>query len=265
LLVTITGGAIAGLYLLIAHDHTARRLARDTDARVVGYGTVVLEGLAAVSAIIICSAGFASLAEWKEFYFSWTGRLDPSYILQLYINGFSYFASFLGLNTEYSTHFAALSLVAVCIATLEVTIGLLNRVSIEAIGRIGLESRRNDRRRLVTILLLISVIAAVSTASEAPAIVMLFGISNQLLVALGLLLLVLALEQRQLPGQLPLGLVLLLVPTVLWVIGLQLGLWWKQGSPGLVLLGLLLFVIGGWILLQTGQILWKPGGRRGNA
>lgn len=53
LIVTITGGAIAGIYLLIANHFTAPRLASESDTRVVGYGTIVLEGLAAVSAIII--------------------------------------------------------------------------------------------------------------------------------------------------------------------------------------------------------------------
>jgi len=265
LLVTITGGAIGGIYLLIANDYTAPRLARETDTRVVGYGAIVLEGMAAVSAIVICSAGFASAAEWKEFYLSWPDRLDPSYMLQLYINGFSYFAAFVRLPSEFSNNFAALTLVALSLVTLEVVIGLLNSVSIEASERLGLPIKTSNRKRLVTILFVVSVIAATSSASDAPNIVMLFGIGNQLLAAMGLLLLVLALEQRNLPGQLPLGLVLLLVPTVLWVIGLQLGVWWAQGHWWLILLGLVLFAIGGWILLQTGQILSKPGGHRRNA
>lgn len=158
-----------------------------------------------------------------------------------------------------------MTLVVLCLSTMEIIIGLLSSVSTEAGNRIGLPARTSERRRLVTILIVVAVIAATSAASEAPVIVMLFGIGNQLLAALGLLLLVVALEQRNLPGQLPLGLVLLLVPAVLWVIGLQLGLWWSQGRVWLILPGLGLFAIGGWILLRTGQILWKPGGRRGKA
>jgi carbon starvation protein len=265
LVVTVTGGAIAGIYLLVANHYTAPRLASDSDARVVGYGVVVLEGLAAISAIIICTAGFASLAEWQEFYASWSGRLDPSYILQLYINGFNYFSSFIGISPDIATNYAAMTLVVLCMSTMEIVIGLLSSVSVEAGKRIGLPVRTSDRRRLVTILIIVTIIAATSTASDAPAIIMLFGIGNQLLAALGLLLLVLALEKRNLPGQLPLGLVLLLVPAVLWVIGLQLDMWWSQGRGWLILPGLGLFVVGGWILLRTGQILWKPGGRRGKA
>ncbi len=265
LLVTITGGAIGGIYLLIANDYTAPRITREADIRVVGYGAVVLEGMAAVSAIIIYTAGFASTAEWSEFYSSWSDRLDPSYILQLYVNGFSYFATFARLPSDISSNLAALTLITLSLATLEVIIGLLNSVSIEAGKRLGVPILPSNRKRLAAILLIVSVIAVISSTSSAPNIVMLFGIGNQLLAAMGLLLLVLALEQRNLPGQLPLGLVLLLVPAVLWVIGLQLGMWWFQGNWWLMLVGLALFAIGGWILLQTSQILLKPGGHRGKA
>lgn len=265
LLVTITGGAIGGIYLLIANDYTAPRIAKETDIRVVGYGAIVLEGMAAVSAIIICTAGFGSAAEWKEFYLSWPDRLDPSYLLQLYINGFSYFATFARVPTDISSNLAALTLIVLSLSTLEVMIGLLNSVSIEASKRLGLPIKTSSRKRLVTILLIVSAIAVANSGSDAPNAVMLFGIGNQLLAAMGLLLLVLALERRNLPWQLPLGLVLLLIPTVLWVIGLQLGLWWSQDNWWLVMLGLVLFVIGVWILLQTGRILQKPGSHRGNA
>lgn len=156
-----------------------------------------------------------------------------------------------------------MTLVVLCMSTMEIVIGLLSSASVEAGKRIGLPVKTSDQRRLATILIIVAVIAATSAASDAPVIVMLFGIGNQLLAALGLLLLVVALEHRNLPGQFPLGLVLLLVPAVLWVIGLQLGLWWSQGHVWLILPGLGLFAIGGWILLRAGQILWKPGERRG--
>lgn len=257
LLVTITGGAIAGIYLLITNHYTAPHLTNEIDARVVGYGTVVLEGLAAVSAIIICTAGFASLTEWKVFYASWAGGLDPSYMLQLYINGFNYFASFAGLSPNFATHYAAMTLVALCLSTLEVVIGLLVSISAEAGDRLGLATKTSSRRRLVVILVIAMIIATINGASETPVIVMLYGMGNQLIAALGLLLIVMALKQRNLPAQLPLGLILLLLPVALWAIALQLGLWWTQSAWWLILPGLGIFAIGSWILLHTGHILWK--------
>lgn len=265
LLITLTGGAIAGIYLLIANHYTAPLLANDNDARVVGYGAVILEGLAAVSAIIICTAGFSSVTEWNIFYASWNGGLDPSYLLQLYINGFKYFASFVGLSPDFSSTYAAMSLIALCLSTMEVLIGLLNSLGSEVSARLGLKTKKADRRRLVVILLIVLIIAATSNASGMPTVAILYGIGNQLIVVLGLLLLVMALKKRKLPGQIPLAVILVLLPMTLWAIAQQLGRWWSQGDWWLLLPGLGIFAIGGWILLHTGQILWKTGRFGGRA
>lgn len=265
LLVTLTGGAVAGTYLVIANHYTASRLTTDIDARVVGYGTVILEGLAAVSAIIICTAGFASLTEWKIFYASWTDGPDPSYLLQLYINGFKYFASFVGLPSNIATNFVAMTLIALCLSTLEVIIGMLNTVSAEACKRLGLKTQSRGHRRLAVLLVLVMVIAITSAADGVPTVAILYGIGNQLLAALGLLLLVLALKQHKLPTQIPLSLILVLLPITLWAIALQLGLWWSQSDWWLLLPGLGIFAMGGWILLHTGQILWESSKYNGKA
>ncbi len=265
LLVTLTGGAVAGTYLVIANHYTASRLTADIDARVVGYGTVILEGLAAVSAIIICTAGFASLTEWKIFYASWTDGPNPSYLLQLYINGFKYFASFVGLPSNIATNFVAMTLIALCLSTLEVIIGMLNTVSAEACKRLGLKTQSRGHRRLAVLLVLVMVIAITSAADGVPTVAILYGIGNQLLAALGLLLLVLALKQHKLPTQIPLSLILVLLPITLWAIALQLGLWWSQSDWWLLLPGLGIFAMGGWILLHTGQILWESSKYSGKA
>ena len=265
LLVTVTGGAIAGIYLLVANHYTAPQLANELDTRVVGYGTVVLEGLAAVSAIIICTAGFASLAEWKVFYASWTSGLDPSYMLQLYINGYNYFASFVGLSPDVATNYAAMTLIVLCLSTMEVVIGLLNSISTEAVDRLDLATKITRRKHLAAILIIVVIIAVTSSTSDSLVIVMLYGIGNQLVAALGLLLMVVALKKRNVSAQLPLGLTLLLLPAALWAIALQLGVWWAQSIWWLVLPGLGIFAIGSWILLHTGQLLWEASKFHGRA
>jgi len=259
LLVTVSGGALAGIYLLYAHQFTAPALRTAADSREVGYGAAVLEGLAAISAVVICSAGFASAAEWDEFYLSWASLQDPAYLLELYINGFAYFASFLGFGVDFATNLAALALLAITVASLEAVLRLL-RVALSEVGNsLDLPIEENGRASLLFILVVIVLITAGATGGEASALIPLYGGSNQLLAAFGMLLLVVALERRQRPGQLLLGLTLVLLPAILWAIGLQLGAWWTQDAWSLVLLSLLLFAFGLWVLVETVQILWKPG------
>jgi carbon starvation protein len=241
LLVTITGGALAGIYLLFAHQFTAPALRHLADSREVGYGAVILEGMVAVSAVIICSAGFASATEWKQFYASWSGIQEPAYLLELYINGFVYFASYLGINENFASNLGAVALLSLTLVSLEAVLRLLRVMGREAGEGLGFPIEENGRRPLIVMLVTIVVLSANAVTSEATALIPLFGASNQLLAAFGMLLLVVALERQQRPGQLVLGMTLVLLPAILWAIALQLGAWWSQGSWGLVLVSLLLF------------------------
>lgn len=68
LFVTIACGAISGFHGLVASGTTSKQLAKEPHARQVGYLGSVGEGTLALAAIIACTAGFASLADWNGFY-----------------------------------------------------------------------------------------------------------------------------------------------------------------------------------------------------
>jgi carbon starvation protein CstA len=142
---------------------------------------------------------------------------------------------------------------------------LLRTLFSEAGNSLGLPIAENSRGSLLFLLAVIVLITAGAAGAETSALVPLYGSSNQLLAAFGMLLLVVALERRQRPGQLLLGLTLIILPAILWAIGLQLGAWWSQAAWSLVLLSLLLFAFGLWILVETAQILWKPANTGGEA
>ena len=48
LFITIACGACSGFHALIASGTTSKQLRRETDAKVVGYGSMLLEGMVAV-------------------------------------------------------------------------------------------------------------------------------------------------------------------------------------------------------------------------
>ena len=68
LFVTIACGAISGFHGLVASGTTSKQLDKEPHARQVGYLGSVGEGTLALAAIIACTAGFASLADWQGFY-----------------------------------------------------------------------------------------------------------------------------------------------------------------------------------------------------
>jgi carbon starvation protein len=68
LFVTIACGAISGFHGLVASGTTSKQLDKEPDARFVGYGGSLGEGLLAICTIIAVSAGFATRSEWDSTY-----------------------------------------------------------------------------------------------------------------------------------------------------------------------------------------------------
>ena len=68
LFVTVACGAISGFHGLVGSGTTSKQLNKETDARFVGYLGSAGEGALALVAIIAATAGFASLADWRQMY-----------------------------------------------------------------------------------------------------------------------------------------------------------------------------------------------------
>jgi carbon starvation protein len=71
LFITIACGAISGFHGLVASGTTSKQLNCMRDARTIGYGGMLGEGLLALIAVLAVSAGLGSTAEWHESYGSW--------------------------------------------------------------------------------------------------------------------------------------------------------------------------------------------------
>ena len=68
LFVTIACGAISGFHGLVSSGTPSKQLAREPDARFVGYFGAVGEGMLALAAILAATAGFATVADWQAMY-----------------------------------------------------------------------------------------------------------------------------------------------------------------------------------------------------
>jgi carbon starvation protein len=260
LLITITGGALSGIYLLFSNTFTGPQLGNEGHIRTVGYGTAIAEGLLAVSAVVVCAAGFDSASTWRGFYADWHSLLDPNYLLELYINGVVYFAGAFRLGAEFAGSLAAVALAGLSLTTLEASIRLLQAVVNETGKRTRIEPLERPRTSLRLVVLAIGWIGLSQVGTATPSHWMLFGSANQVLAGLGLLVMVAALERRQQPSLLLLGPLLLLVPATLWGLAAQLGYWWREGAWLAMLTTLVLTAITIWVLAETVQLLRRPAG-----
>jgi carbon starvation protein len=80
--VTIACGAISGFHSLVAGGTSPKQISAEPDAKFIGYGSMLTEGMLAVLVIICICAGLGMAYEgrsgpgiWQQFYSSWRGGL----------------------------------------------------------------------------------------------------------------------------------------------------------------------------------------------
>ena len=196
LFVTIACGAISGFHGLVASGTTSKQLDKEPDARFVGYGGSLGEGLLAICAIIAVTAGFANRAEWEATYsaFGTTG-------IDTFVMGGS---TILAAGTGLPIGFAAtlLAVMAVLFAGTTMDTGVrLQRYIIQEWGTIyNLPILQNGY--LATFIAVGSCLALAFGAGGADGqggmlIWPLFGTTNQLLAGLTLLVISIMLVKRR--------------------------------------------------------------------
>ena len=109
LFITIACGACSGFHALIASGTTSKQLRVETDARVIGYGAMLLEGMVAVVSLC-CVMRLAMDSELLK-------NPQPNLI---YAMGVGSFLEVLGLNAELGVAFALMAFTTFVYDTLDV-------------------------------------------------------------------------------------------------------------------------------------------------
>lgn len=108
LFTTVACGACSGFHCLIASGTTSKQLSKETDARLVGYGGMLMESFVAVTSL--CTLAILTTSQMKQLQ-------DPN---QIYANGVATFLSALGINKEWALNFALLAFATFVYDTLDV-------------------------------------------------------------------------------------------------------------------------------------------------
>ncbi len=238
LFVTIACGAISGFHGLVASGTTSKQLDKEPDARQVGYLGSVGEGTLALAAIIACTAGFASLGDWRGFYSTYS------------VNGLTAWALGGSRIMEQGLHLPAslaetlLAVMGILFAATTMDAGVrLQRFIIQEFGHIykipALTGRGISTLVAVGTCLLLA-FGAGGGGSGGLIIWPLFGTSNQLLAGLTLMVITVFLIKLKRPVWITvIPLTFLLVMTVPALI-IQLNGFWKSSNYLLVVMDLLI-------------------------
>ena len=175
LFVIIACGAISGFHSMVASGTTAKQLNNEKDAKMIGYGAMLLEGILAVIALgtaaILTKEGLqAGLADWGG-------------AVGVFAHGLGKFLAGLGIPEETGIVFGSLTISAFLLTSLD-TATRLGRYAFEELTAESMPALSN---RYVGTIITVVAGGALALTGQWAAIWPLFGSSNQLLAGMALL------------------------------------------------------------------------------
>ncbi|MBI3899697.1 MAG: hypothetical protein HY308_15585 [Gammaproteobacteria bacterium] len=150
LFILLSSGALAGVQLLIIYGVTGRQLRRETDAHYVGYGAALIEGLIALSALIVVAVAFADSGEWAKHAASLSSPADFPRALAFYVEQYARLVATLGIDATLARCFIATVLASLALAALEAAVRALRVIFAELIPATSnpIPTRNNSPTRL---------------------------------------------------------------------------------------------------------------------
>jgi carbon starvation protein len=249
LFVTIACGAISGFHSLVASGTTSKQLDKESDAKVVGFGGMLIESFLAiisVAAVIVLSRG------------EYLGRLGEEGPVPLFASGLGSMIASMGISESFAIGFVALTVSAFALTTLD-TCTRLARFTLQEYfedvkNPIGAKLSQNRYlSTMVVVLLSILLLASGSFTTLWP----IFGSANQLLAALALLTIAVWLMRKKINATFVMIPMFFMFTVTLTSLGLFA---WKNYQDKVYVLSLiagLLFVLSIALIVLAGKSLRK--------
>jgi carbon starvation protein len=199
--ITIACGAISGFHSLVASGTTSKQIAVESDAVSVGYGSMLLESALAVLVLIAVSAGigmeytdksgaiFHGVAAWNEHYSSWTAAKGLGSKIGAFVEGAANMMRTLHIPKDIAIVIIGVFVASFAGTTLDTATRLQRYIVAEFAG--GWNWKFMTGKYPATLLAVVTAgalaFATGATGKGALTLWPMFGAVNQLLAALGLL------------------------------------------------------------------------------
>lgn len=182
LFVTVACGAISGFHSIVGSGTTSKQLDKESDAKIIGYGGMLIEGVLAVLALIAA----ASLTH-TEFLNTLKDH-GPVAVFSAGVANFINAIPVLGISVAAAQSFVALAVSAFALTTLD-TATRLGRYSFQEFFETGSKSKQNIlvSNRFVSTAITVMFGLALTFSGQTMSLWPVFGSANQLLAALALL------------------------------------------------------------------------------
>lgn len=261
--ITIACGAISGFHALVGGGTTCKQLARETDARRVGYNAMLLESLLAVCVLLALGAVLA-FSDYKAIVWPADPAVRSNPILGFSLAAGRLFNMGLGIPVALGTVFGILLVEGFVVTTLDSAVRL-NRYLFEEMWSIVLKKvPRLFRHYWFNSGLSVALMWVLAYSNAFNTLWPIFGTANQLLAAMALLTVSAWLLLRRRRNWFTLVPAVFMVVTTLVSLGILLAGYIRKGNAVLIAADLILLTLAaGVIALFLKTFLGKKAGAGG--
>ncbi len=248
LFITVACGACSGFHSIVASGTSSKQLSCENDAKPIGYGSMLIEGVLAVIAL----ATVMVLAP--------TSDLAGQHPTLVFASGMGRFLSVLGLPAEAGKHFGLLAISTFLLTTLDTCTRLSRYIFQEMFQVSGKRSRllgTISSLALPTLFVFITLTDAQGNPIPAwRAIWPVFGATNQLLAGLALLVITIWLKQKGRSALFTFVPMLFMITMTLWALVILIV---SGNTTGIVRgIAVVLFVLAAILVVQAFRAFRKP-------
>ena len=208
--ITIACGAISGFHSLVASGTTSKQVSKETDALPVGYGSMLLESALAVLVLIAVSAGigmeytdksghmFQGVAAWNEHYSSWTAAKGLGAKIGAFVEGAANMMGTLRIPKDIAIVIIGVFVASFAGTTLDTATRLQRYIIAEFAEGFNFKFMTGKYAATLFAVVTAGALAFATGATGEGALTLwpMFGAVNQLLAALGLLVITVYLKRK---------------------------------------------------------------------
>lgn len=170
LFVTIACGAISGFHSLIASGTTSKQLANERNARKIGYGAMIMEGIVALLALLVVAGAITNLDSLQQMLAKGGGPIA------------AFGKGFAAVTKPFLGKFGGLVAITILNAFILTTLDTATRI-----GRYLTQELFGITNRYISTLLVVIFGGALALSGKWSKIWLMFGAANQLVAALALI------------------------------------------------------------------------------
>jgi carbon starvation protein len=261
LFITIACGAVSGFHSLVSSGTTAKQLNNENDARLIGYGGMLMEGMLAVFALIAVGGGIGLLPNaeglmgidaWNHHYAGWAGAAGLGAKVSAFVDGSANMLTAVGIPLIFGQTIMGVFVASFAGTTLD-TATRLQRYAISELAESLNVRLLVNRYSATAVAVVCGGILALWDGKGAGGLLLwpLFGATNQLLASLALLVLTAWLAKQAKPLLYTLIPLVFMVLMTGWAMVIQLQTYLQNRTWYLLVLGGIICALEIWMLLEA--------------